>query len=231
MLWSVSLQWTFASVASFYFHVSLPPGPHSVSVPVPGRPLPHPQDLTWVCMFFRSTLTNLALLFPAVIGHSVLIVLKISKGYYRLFETNPLFLIGIYSIYSSLSLSLFPSAEAVLSLHRVWPIRSQILHRQQSQVLRQRLCWATHTSKTRGHENTQSMYTGGKFAIWCTVLVSLKSPSAVYFCAVTSIYPPAARAPFSPAQSCEFQQETCTSDLRVTRVQELLEFNYLILSY
>lgn len=100
-----------------------------------------PRTLPEFVCSFRSTLTNLALLFPAVIGHSVMIVFFLnSKEYYRLFETNPLFLIGIYSIYSSLSLSLFPSAEAVLSLHRVWPIRSQILHRQQSQVLRQRLC-------------------------------------------------------------------------------------------
>lgn len=65
-----------------------------------------PRTLPEFVCSFRSTLTKLALLFPAVIGHSVMIVLKISKGYYRLFETNPQFLIGIY-IHHSLSPS-FP---------------------------------------------------------------------------------------------------------------------------
>lgn len=55
--------------------------------------------------------------------------------------------------------------------------------------------------------------------------ISLQSPSAVY---CTDIYPPAAR----PAHTWMFQQgDVPLQHVHCTRVQELQEFTFLILSY
>lgn len=212
----------------FYFHVSLPPGPHSVSVPVPGRPLPHPQDLTWVCMFFRSTLTNLALLFPAVIGHSVMIVFFLnSKGYYRLFETNPLFLIGIY-IHHSLSPS-FPlqklyslSIESGRSAAKYFIDNNPKFFAKdfaEPHIPVRHTAMKIPSQCTLVVKKKKSIWT--PCAIWCTVLVSLKSPSAVYFSQVINSDPQAAPALFHQARYWMFQQDGFFSLRNTSRVQEL----------